>query len=185
MVTHMNTDFKYMKVLIVEDDPHIANIIKVVLMAFSAENVHICSCYEDAVSTLKAEPTDCVFVDYMMSPVGGIKLIEFVRWSTDPSISQLPVILCTVYTDFAKIVEARDAGVSEILAKPITPMSIFHKTVAAVHKPRPFINSLHFHGPDRRRRHLPRAGKIERRACNNSVMNQSAATANLSGAINA
>lgn len=168
----MNVDLKYMKVLIVEDDEHVANMIKVVLMAFCVENVHVACCYDDAVDILSHEPIDCVFVDYMMSPVGGIKLIEYIRRAQDQKLSQLPIILCTVYTDFDKIVEARDAGVSEILAKPVTPMTIFNKTVAAVFKPRPFISALTFKGPDRRRRNLPLKGKPERRISNGALMEQ-------------
>lgn len=181
----MNADFKYMKVLVVEDDEHVANIIKVVLMAFCVEQVHVCTNYDDAVDYIKDHPLHCVFVDYMMLPVGGIKLINYIRWYDEPDVAKLPIILCTVYTDLEKVIEARDAGVSEILAKPITPMSIFHKTVAAVHKPRPFVTSPTFKGPDRRRRNLPWVGKVERRSSNKTAMGQVQQALRPGGSINA
>lgn len=181
----MNTDFKYMKVLIVEDDEHLANILKVVLAAFCVETIHIANSYDDALDVMRDHPVDCVFVDYMMKPISGIKLINHIRWSEDKEKAQIPIILCTVYTDYDKIVEARDAGVSEILAKPITPMTIFHKTVAAVDKPRPFVDSALYKGPDRRRRNVPWTGKIERRACNKTAFDQVSTSLNPGGTINA
>tara|TARA_R110002096_G_scaffold229669_3_gene419254 strand:- start:379 stop:924 length:546 start_codon:yes stop_codon:yes gene_type:complete len=159
----MNTDFKYLKVLIVEDDEHIANMIKVILMAFSVEQVHVAASYQEAIDIIEDHPVDCAIVDYLMEPDKGTRFIEHVRWSSNPDRAQMPLILCTVYTDMKTIVEARDAGVSEILAKPVTPMSIFYKIIAAMEKPRPFISAPRYKGPDRRCRTLPWKGKPERR----------------------
>lgn len=159
----MDTDFRYTKTLIVEDDPVVANLIKMILRAFRVENILISNSYNEALQLINHKQLDCIFVDYMMEPVGGIKLIEEIRKSDKTDIASTPIILCTLYTEVEHIIEARDAGVSEILAKPITSKALFYKMASAVFKRRPFISSPSFIGPDRRRRNLPLAGKPERR----------------------
>jgi two-component system chemotaxis response regulator CheY len=64
--------------------------------------------------------------------------------------------------------EARDAGATEILAKPCTPKAIYARLAAIVERPRPFVKSPSYAGPDRRRRidtDIPR----ERRADSHEI----------------
>ena len=58
---------------------------------------------------------------------------------------------------------ARDAGVTEICAKPVTAKQMWEKIVAVVNNPRPFVKTAGYFGPDRRRRMEDYAGP-ERRA---------------------
>jgi hypothetical protein len=48
--------------------------------------------------------------------------------------------------------EARDAGVTEFLAKPLTARGVVERLHQAIDNKRPFIRSLSYFGPDRRRR---------------------------------
>jgi len=48
---------------------------------------------------------------------------------------------------------ARDAGVTEFLIKPVTPRGLFLRIQEVIERPRPFVKSPAFIGPDRRRRH--------------------------------
>jgi two-component system chemotaxis response regulator CheY len=47
--------------------------------------------------------------------------------------------------------EARDAGITEFVAKPFTIKQICDRIVAIVEKPRDFVLAPQFKGPDRRR----------------------------------
>jgi two-component system, chemotaxis family, chemotaxis protein CheY len=46
---------------------------------------------------------------------------------------------------------ARDAGVTEFLAKPISAKALYQRIVNVVVSPRPFIKTKSYFGPDRRR----------------------------------
>jgi two-component system, chemotaxis family, chemotaxis protein CheY len=59
--------------------------------------------------------------------------------------------MMTGYTERARIIEARDAGVSELVAKPIVPARLLARLDAAVFQPRPFVKSPAYIGPSRRR----------------------------------
>ncbi len=59
--------------------------------------------------------------------------------------------------------EARDAGVTEFLVKPISAKGLYQRIVSVVMAPRPFIKTATYFGPCRRRTPNPNYGGIERR----------------------
>jgi hypothetical protein len=54
-----------------------------------------------------------------------------------------------------RVAEARDAGVNEFLAKPVTARGVIHRINLIVEHPRPYIRCETYFGPDRRRRQDP------------------------------
>ena len=64
----------------------------------------------------------------------------------------VPIILLTAHTERSRIMAARDAGVTEICAKPVTARQMWEKIVAVVNNPRPFVKTANYLGPDRRRK---------------------------------
>jgi two-component system chemotaxis response regulator CheY len=57
--------------------------------------------------------------------------------------------------DGARVHEARDAGVNEFLTKPVTARGVVHRLTLLIEKPRAFVRSGDYFGPDRRRRDDP------------------------------
>ena len=70
----------------------------------------------------------------------------------ESSASLLPIIMVTGHTERRRIEAARDAGVTELLAKPITAAGLFQRIEEIVHRPRPFVRTANYFGPCRRRR---------------------------------
>jgi DNA-binding response OmpR family regulator len=63
------------------------------------------------------------------------------------------------------VVEARDAGVNEFVAKPVTARTLLDRIVATIYRPRAFVRTKDYFGPDRRRRADPDyAGPLRRAA---------------------
>jgi two-component system, chemotaxis family, chemotaxis protein CheY len=61
--------------------------------------------------------------------------------------------------------QARDAGVTEFMVKPVTAKSLFDRIVSIIDRPRPFVRTKGFFGPDRRRtRGKPFVGENRRSA---------------------
>src|ERR1700728_1146393 len=50
-----------------------------------------------------------------------------------------------------RVIGARDAGVTEFLAKPISAKALYQRVFNVVANPRPFIKTKTYFGPDRRR----------------------------------
>ena len=72
--------------------------------------------------------------------------------------------IITGHTEFHRIHEARNAGVNEVLAKPISAQNLYGRVLSVIENPRPFVRSSDYFGPDRRRRDLgPPRGIADRR----------------------
>lgn len=98
---------------------------------------------------------DMVIADWMMEPVTGIELLRWMRIHKNETIRYMPFIMLTGYSDQKRIFEARDAGMTEFLAKPISVNSLVGHLLTVIDRPRKFIVSGNFVGPDRRRRSTP------------------------------
>jgi DNA-binding response OmpR family regulator len=54
-----------------------------------------------------------------------------------------------------RVVEARDAGVTEFIAKPLSARTLLNRLNAVIYHPRAFVRTPSYFGPDRRRRADP------------------------------
>ena len=59
--------------------------------------------------------------------------------------------MMTGHSEKSRVYEARDAGVTEFVVKPITAKAIFDRIQAVIFRPRPFVKTADYFGPDRRR----------------------------------
>ena len=77
--------------------------------------------------------------------------------------------MLTGHSELARVQEARDSGIHEFLAKPISAKSLFTRIAAIIENPRPFINTDAYFGPDRRRQDIgPPPGIDERRGASDA-----------------
>jgi DNA-binding response OmpR family regulator len=63
--------------------------------------------------------------------------------------------MVTGHTERSLVEAARDAGVNEFLAKPITAHNLISRITEILDRPRPFVRCEAYTGPDRRRRRKP------------------------------
>jgi CheY-like chemotaxis protein len=107
---------------------------------------------QSGVDLLRAHKPDFVLTDYHMKPVNGVAFVKMVRHTCVPPLSWVPIILITAHTEIQRIELARDAGITEILCKPVTPVNLYQRIVEIIERPRRFVKTPEFLGPDRRRR---------------------------------
>jgi CheY-like chemotaxis protein len=93
--------------------------------------------------------------DLSMQPLDGIDFVRLLRNSPDSPNPMVPVIMITGHSTMARVAEARDAGVNEFLAKPLTARGVIERLSQVVENPRPFVRTQDYFGPDRRRRADP------------------------------
>lgn len=161
----MHIGYKQLRVLIIDDQAFTRLLIKEVLQSLGAAPEHIFEAEDGGggLEILKERKVDLIFCDWQMQPMDGL---TFVRMLRDPEKSKnpyVPVIFCSAYTERELIERARDTGVSEIMAKPITVKAVHAKIEEILKRPRDFIESDRYFGPDRRRRSDRPATKGERR----------------------
>jgi two-component system chemotaxis response regulator CheY len=64
----------------------------------------------------------------------------------------IPIVMITGHTEKHRVQAARDAGITEFLAKPFTAQSLFAHLAIIIEHPRPFVRCPGYFGPDRRRK---------------------------------
>jgi DNA-binding response OmpR family regulator len=97
-----------------------------------------------------------------MKPMNGLDFLHKIRNATDTPNPFVPAIMLTAYTDLNRVLQSRDAGITEFLAKPFTPVTLYSRIVAVVEDQRAFVRSENFFGPDRRRVTRPFPGMDRR-----------------------
>jgi PleD family two-component response regulator len=108
-----------------------------------------------AFQQLKKTAPDVVITDLMMQPIDGLEFARMVRTERGSPDPYVPIVMVTGFADKQRVEEARDAGVTEFLAKPVTTEALCARLETIIERPRPFVRTRDFFGPDRRRRRVP------------------------------
>lgn len=148
--------------LVVDDNPHMRYIIKTILRGFGIPRCLEAKDALDAIDKLRNETVDLAIIDYNMPMINGIELCRMIRRDPGP-FRYVPVIMLTAHSERSKVMAARDAGITEFCAKPVTAKELFLKFVAVVDRARPHVAAKGYLGPCRRRRFEINAVVLERR----------------------
>lgn len=147
--------FELLKILLVDDNPHMRMLLTEILRAIGVTEVFEATDGAHALQKMRLHPVDMVMTDLAMEPLDGLDFLQLLRNSSDSPDQLCPVIMITGHTTQKRVAEARDAGVNEFLAKPVTARGIIDRITRIVEHPRPFVRSDSYFGPDRRRRADP------------------------------
>ncbi|WP_440959536.1 response regulator [Oceanicaulis sp. LC35] len=139
-----------MTVLIVDDNAPLRGILRTILNALGAARIYEAGDVRAAMDVLQHEHVDLLICDWKMKPVDGLALVRWVRNPATSPCPTLPILLLTCYADVERVQIARDAGVNEFMVKPFSPESIYQHISSIFRKPRRFVDSKSFFGPDRR-----------------------------------
>jgi len=144
-------DFNRLRFLVIDDNAHMRRILRTLLHGFGAREVYEA---EDGAGGLEAfthYAPDIVLVDWVMPIFDGLELTQMIRQPGANANPYVPIIMLTGHSEKQRVIGARDAGVTEFLAKPISAKALYERILNVVAKPRPFIKSKNYFGPDRRR----------------------------------
>lgn len=148
----MNADgFSRLRVLIVDDNHHMINIVKTILRGFGIKDFLEARDAAEAFDLFRSTGVDIIVLDYQMNLLDGNDFVRLVRTGSDSPNPYVPIIMLTAYSERSRVEAARDAGVTEFCCKPVTPMELYRKVMAVINHPRPFVRSPAYIGPDRRR----------------------------------
>jgi len=144
--------FDYLRALVIEDNNHMRTLLRSLMHALGIKQVIECTDGAAGYAELREKKPDFVLTDLSMKPVDGIEFTKMVRMGKDSPNPYVPIIMVTGHTERARVEAARDAGVTEFLAKPITVQNLLLRIAEIVERPRPFVRCNDYFGPDRRRR---------------------------------
>jgi YesN/AraC family two-component response regulator len=145
--------FEKLKVVIIDDNKHMRQLLHAMLAAFGVKHVYESANGRTGLASVQAVKPDFVLTDFAMYPVNGVEFVRMVRSLHGP-IAWVPVIMVTGHRERHYVETARDAGITELLCKPVSPRDLYARIVEVVERPRAFVKSHVFIGPDRRRKRL-------------------------------
>lgn len=148
-------------VLVVEDNANMQRLVGAVLQSIGIARIVWAASVPEALERLQEAPVDIVLTDYNMQPVDGIAFTRILRDPERNAQPFIPVIMMTGHATKKVVAAARNAGVTEFLAKPVSVASLYDRLVQVIENPRPFVRTGTFFGPDRRRR--VKSFEVERR----------------------
>lgn len=148
----MSYQFESVKVLIVEDNSPMSELIRSLLETFGIRNIVTAKDGEEGFRVYCRISPDIVIADWMMKPTDGISLTRRIRNDPQSPNQFVPVILMTGFSERRRVIQARDSGVTEFLVKPFNARDLYRRISQIIERPRQFIRSEDFFGPDRRRK---------------------------------
>jgi two-component system, chemotaxis family, chemotaxis protein CheY len=155
--------FDRLKILLVDDNAHMRKIVATILQAFGVTQIFEADDGDHAWAVVKEFNPDVIVLDWVMEGMSGLELIHIIRTNAASPNPFVPVIMLTGHTSAEYVRQARDAGVNEFIAKPVSVKTLMSRLVAVIENPRPYVRTSGYFGPCRRRRSLEEYRGPERR----------------------
>ncbi len=151
----MSLGFESLRVLLVDDNWHMRSIALTLLESFGITQIRDAESGSEGIRIAKLWPADVAIVDFKMEPMNGVEFTRIIRNAPDTRNPYLPIIMMTGHSAVVRVMEARDAGVTEFIAKPLSAKTLLNRLNSVLYTPRPFVRTPTYFGPDRRRRADP------------------------------
>jgi PleD family two-component response regulator len=148
----MTYKLDHIKVLLIDDMRPMLTLTKAVLNSFGFTDVTLCENGSDGFEKFCEIKPDFVITDWLMEPVDGLAFTQLVRKSPLSPNPFTPIIMMTGFSSRLRVMGARDHGITEFLVKPFTAKDLYARIFQIIEKPRQFVSTEEFFGPDRRRK---------------------------------
>jgi len=144
-------DLSVLKAMFVDDSPYMRRLIHDLLIVMGFGEVITAEDGESGLILYKEEIPDILITDASMQPMDGYEFSRRIR--TDPTNPNLyvPIIMLSGHVEMANVERARDNGITEYLAKPVSADSLQQRVISVIEQPRQFVKVGSYFGPDRRR----------------------------------
>ncbi len=155
--------FDKLRFVVVDDNTHMRRIVRTLLRAFGSREIYEAEDGASGLEAVEAYSPDILITDIKMPIFDGIELIQMIRNPDGSKQPFIPIIVLTAYSEKKHVLQAREAGATEFLCKPVSASALFRRIQNVIENPRPFIRTTDFFGPDRRRFVNPNYTGTERR----------------------
>lgn len=116
------------RVLVVDDDPALAEMIGIVVKSEGLEAV-FCSRGDQALSAFRDARPDIVLLDLMLPGLDGIQVCRLIR-----AESGVPIVMLTARTDTVDVVAGLEAGADDYITKPFKPKELIARVQARLRR---------------------------------------------------
>ncbi len=148
----MTYKFEKASILVVDDMLPMTRLVSNLLTTLGFKTVHTANTSDKGFDLFCRHNPDIVLTDWLMEPFDGIEMTRQIRKDDRSPNKFVPVIMMTGYSHRVRVEQARDVGITEFLMKPFRARDLFARIEQLIERPRQFVETEQFFGPDRRRR---------------------------------
>jgi two-component system, chemotaxis family, chemotaxis protein CheY len=145
-----NINFRDLMILIADPSPYLCMLVHGILRGFGANKVIEVRHSFGVLETLIGQRIDILLCDSRLPPHGGLSLTRAIRRNTENENRTMPILIMSSDTREATVRNARDVGANMVVAKPMSPASLYDRLAWVAFNPRQFVDSETYFGPDRR-----------------------------------
>lgn len=143
-------DLSMLKIMLIDDNRHMRSILTQILRSIGVRDVVQAEDGAAGFQLLHKTRYDMVIVDHQMAPITGTEFTRLVRVSDDSPNPFVPILMITGYADKHTIVNATNAGVNDIVVKPVSAKIVSTRLAEMILNPKNFVRTKDYFGPDRR-----------------------------------
>jgi DNA-binding response OmpR family regulator len=137
-------------ILLAESNPQIRTAVRSILLHYEFSNITEASDSKAFIDTARTASYGAILLDSGIPNLDAVAVTRFIR-SGKLGINRTAIIILLAHrSDMTFVYEAREAGVTEFVAKPFSSSVLMTRLVNALKKPRAFITSEAYTGPCRR-----------------------------------
>lgn len=123
------------RVLVVEDERDIADLVKHTLERSGDAVVEIAASGDQALKAASELPPDLIILDLNLPVLGGLEVCRLLRGR--PATARTPIIMLTARTSEGDRVVGLDAGADDYVSKPFSPRELAARVRAVLRRGRP------------------------------------------------
>lgn len=142
---------KGIKVLLSDDDKLTVKLVSDTLKVFGITNIVCTYTGKQFKTEIAKRKFDLMIIDWKLGSFDGCDFLIKLRNDSNAKNRFTPLILLTGKGTVDEVKKARDSGITEFILKPFSVKKLREKLIEIVEKPRDFIISRNYTGPDRRR----------------------------------
>ncbi|WP_343036719.1 MtrAB system response regulator MtrA [Flexivirga aerilata] len=116
------------RVLVVDDDPSLAEMLGIILQGEGLEVSH-CADGSGALEAFHESKPDMVLLDVMLPGVDGIEVCRRIR-----AESHVPIVMLTARTDTVDVVVGLESGADDYITKPFKPQELVARVRARLRR---------------------------------------------------
>jgi two-component system, chemotaxis family, chemotaxis protein CheY len=125
------------------------------LIAAAPKRVVAASDVQAAAAALKGELFDVMICDINLGTANGLSLVKAIRQNQNFTNRYMPIIMLTGDSRTETVEQALKLGVNRFLAKPLNPEGLLKAIVDVLEKPKAFVETKGYFGPDRNQQAEP------------------------------
>ena len=143
-------NLRELAILVADPSSHMSMLIHSMLRGFGATKVMDVRSSVGVLQTLTEQRIDLMICDMLLPPHGGLPLTRAIRNKQNNENRTIPILLMSSDSRETTIKQSRDAGANMVIAKPISPSSLYDRLTWIAFTPRKFVDTPSYFGPDRR-----------------------------------